>query len=145
MFAPDGARNMSIDFTITNLVHLGHVAASYITSKRCFIIHPHHLKTLPLWYPIMSRIPTSTKALVLGKKQMRTRANGKTIPYHDAAIEERALRKPGGEDVVVKVATAGFNHREVRTKWFVYCRITTPSDFNYACAAMDSNGSLSWN
>ena len=67
----------------------------------------------------MSQIPTSTKALVLGEKQTRTLANGKTIPYYNTDIEERDLRKPGEEDVVVKIATAGFNHREVCAKRLV--------------------------
>ncbi|KAF8601509.1 NAD-P-binding protein [Ceratobasidium sp. AG-I] len=68
----------------------------------------------------MSQIPTSNKALVLGEKRTRTLANGKTIPYYNASIEERTLRKPGEEDVVVRVATAGFNHRELWIRMGLY-------------------------
>lgn len=90
----------------------------------------------------MSRIPTSTRALVLGEKQSRTLANGKTIPYYNAAIEERALPKPGKEDVVVKITTAGFNHREACIKHFVHFTATnhlTPSTL----IAVDSDGLVS--
>ncbi|KAF8601508.1 NAD(P)-binding protein [Ceratobasidium sp. AG-I] len=61
----------------------------------------------------MAQVPTSTKALVLGEKGTKDLGNGKTIPYYDAAVEERELQKPREGDVVVKVATAGFNHREL--------------------------------
>jgi len=61
----------------------------------------------------MTQVPASTKALVLGEKNTKDLGDGKPIPYYDAAVEERELQKPGEGEVVVKVATAGFNHREL--------------------------------
>ncbi|KAG8678189.1 hypothetical protein FRC08_017986, partial [Ceratobasidium sp. 394] len=60
-----------------------------------------------------TQVPTTTKAYVLGEKQTRTLADGKSIPYYDASLQERELPKAGEGDVVVKVAAAGFNHREL--------------------------------
>jgi hypothetical protein len=61
-----------------------------------------------------TQIPTTTRAFILGEKQTRTLADGKSVPYYDASVEERELPEAGEGEVVVKVIAAGFNHREVR-------------------------------
>ncbi|KAG8701569.1 hypothetical protein FRC09_005279 [Ceratobasidium sp. 395] len=75
----------------------------------------------------MSQIPATTKAYVLGEKQTRTLAGGKSIPYYDASLQERELPKAGEGDVVVKIAAAGFNHRELWIRKDLYPAIKVGS------------------
>ncbi|KAG8751200.1 hypothetical protein FRC12_012549 [Ceratobasidium sp. 428] len=75
----------------------------------------------------MSQIPATTKAYVLGEKQTRTLADGKSIPYYDASLQERELPKAGEGDVVVKIAAAGFNHRELWIRKDLYPAIKVGS------------------
>jgi hypothetical protein len=57
----------------------------------------------------MSKLPTSTRALVLRK---RDPVDGKV--YHAAEIAERTLPALGPGQVLVRVAAVGFNRRDVR-------------------------------
>lgn len=90
----------------------------------------------------MAQVPTSTKALVLGEKGVKDLGDGKEIPYYDAALEERELQKPREGDVVVKVATAGFNHREVRLQ--IISLVVHVGSFDNR-VALDPKGPVSWN
>jgi hypothetical protein len=57
----------------------------------------------------MSKLPTSTRALVLRK---RDPVDGKV--YHAAEIAERTLPALGPGQLLVRVAAVGFNRRDVR-------------------------------
>jgi hypothetical protein len=61
-----------------------------------------------------AQLPSTTKSFVLGEKQTRTLGDGKTIPYYAASVQERELNfEQDKGQVIVKILTAGFNHREV--------------------------------
>ncbi|KAB5592140.1 Zinc-binding dehydrogenase family oxidoreductase [Ceratobasidium theobromae] len=61
-----------------------------------------------------AQVPSITKSFVLGEKQTRTLENGQFIKYRNASVQEQQLEfKPDRDQIVVKVLTAGFNHREL--------------------------------